>query len=175
LRAGLARPPEEAALFLLGQHLVRRVGGRTLVVRLVETEAYLGRTDPAAHASHGRTPRTAPLWGPPGTIYVYLIYGMYHCLNVSAQGEGGCVLIRGAEVLTDRLPPLSCRGPGRLCRTLKIDTRESGMHLFSPRSRLYLREGTPPLRIGISTRVGIRHAAERPLRFFDADSPAVSR
>jgi DNA-3-methyladenine glycosylase len=77
---GLSAP--EAARALLGQVLVRRHRGRSRAVRIVETEAYLGGADPAAHAARGRTPRTEPLWGPPGTVYVYFIYGMYHCLNL---------------------------------------------------------------------------------------------
>jgi DNA-3-methyladenine glycosylase len=108
---------------------------------------------------------------------VYFIYGMHYCLNlvVDRQGVPGCVLIRAAEPLAGSgLAPLSCRGPGRLCRTLGLTTRESGRHLFDERSRLTLREGPAPGRIGVSPRVGIRQAAERPLRFFDPDSPAVS-
>ena len=166
----------EAARFLLGTILVRRTGRGTLAARIVETEAYLGEDDPAAHAYGGRrTRRTEPLWGPPGTIYVYFIYGMHHCLNVSVEREGvpGCVLIRAAEP-RGRLAPRSLRGPGRLCRALRLDTSDSGRHLFDPASRLTLREGPPPARIGVSVRVGIRQAADRPLRFFDADSPEVS-
>jgi DNA-3-methyladenine glycosylase len=176
LLAGLGRPPVEAARFLLGKILVRRTGRGALAARIVETEAYLGEDDPAAHAYGGRrTRRTEPLWGPPGTIYVYFIYGMHHCLNVSVEREGvpGCVLIRAAEP-GGRLAPRSLRGPGRLCRTLRLDTSDSGRHLFDPASRLTLREGPPPARIGVSVRVGIRQAADRPLRFFDADSPEVS-
>lgn len=177
LLAGLRNPPEEAARYLLGQVLVRRRGRRLLAARIVETEAYLGLGDPAAHAYRGRTSRTAPLWGPPGTLYVYLVYGMHHCLNVSVNDEGvpGCVLIRAAEPLPGTgLPLRSCCGPGRLCRTLGIDRRESGQHMFARGSRLFLREGSPPRRIGVSARVGIRRAADRPLRFFDPASPAVS-
>ena len=176
LLAGLAEPPVEAARFLLGKILVRRAGRTTLAARIVETEAYLGLDDPAAHAYGGRrTQRTEPLWGPPGTIYVYFIYGMHHCLNVSVEREGvpGCVLIRAAEAM-GRLPFGSLRGPGRLCRTLRLDTADSGRYLFDPASGVTLREGPAPARIGVSPRVGIRHAAERPLRFFDADSEEVS-
>jgi len=175
LRAGLEQAPERAARFLLGQILVRR-GRHPLASRIVETEAYLGEGDPAAHSFRGPTPRTRPLWGPPGTVYVYFIYGMHHCLNVAVDREGapGCVLIRAAEPL-GRAAALSLGGPGRLCRGLGLDLRDSGAFLFAPASRLYLREGTPPRRIGVSARVGIRRAADRPLRFYDADSPAVSR
>ena len=153
-----------------------RRGRRPLAARIVETEAYLGVDDPAAHAYGGRrTRRTEPLWGPPGTIYVYFIYGMHHCLNVSVEREGvpGCVLIRAAEPL-GRLEAGSLRGPGRLCRTLRLDTSDSGGYLFDPSSRLTLREGARPGKIGVSVRVGIRQAADRPLRFFDAASGEVS-
>jgi DNA-3-methyladenine glycosylase len=177
LLAGLAQPPPAAARFLLGQLLVRHERDRLLTARIVETEAYLGERDEAAHAYRGRTPRTAPLFGPPGTLYVYLVYGMHHCLNLAVDREGvpGCVLIRAAEPLPGSgLGPDACRGPGRLCRSLGIDRRLSGRHLFEPVPPLWLREGEPPARIGVSTRVGIRHAASRPLRFFDEASAAVS-
>jgi DNA-3-methyladenine glycosylase len=173
--AGLAQPPPRAARYLLGQLLVRRIGRRSRVARIVETEAYLGEGDPAAHSFRGRTARTAPLWGRPGTIYVYFIYGMHHCLNLAVEREGtaGCVLIRAAEPVTG-LEPGSCRGPGRLARALALDTSDSGGFVFARLSRLYLREGAPPARIGVSGRIGIRLAADRPLRFFDRDSAAVS-
>lgn len=175
LTAILERPATDAARALLGQVLVRRFRGRALAARIVETEAYLGLDDPAAHAFHGRTARTEPLWGPPGTIYVYFVYGMHHCLNLTADREGvpGCVLIRAAEPL-GALPPFSCRGPGRLCRTLRLRATHSGGHVFDADSRLFLREGAAPRRVEVSPRVGITQAADRPLRFYDADSPAVS-
>lgn len=177
LIAGLSQAPEPAARFLLGQVLVRRLGARVLAVRIVETEAYLGEGDPAAHAFRGITPRNRPLWGPPGTVYVYFIYGMYHCLNLSVDREGvaGCVLIRAAEPLPGTaLPPDACRGPGRLCRALGIDTRSSGADVFAAGAALALRAGRPPREVDVSPRIGIRHAAERPLRFFDRESAAVS-
>jgi DNA-3-methyladenine glycosylase len=174
LYLGLAQSPDHAARFLLGQILLRR-GRRPLASRIVETEAYLGEGDAAAHSFRGLTPRTRPLWGPPGTVYVYFIYGMHHCLNVAVDREGapGCVLIRAAEPLGG-LPEGSLTGPGRLCRALGLDLRDTGACLFAPGSRIYLREGMPPRRISVSTRVGIRKAADRPLRFYDADSRAVS-
>lgn len=172
---GLTRPPADAARFLLGKLLSRDEIGP---VRIVETEAYAGADDPAAHAFAGVTKRNAPLWGPPGTLYVYFIYGMHHCLNFSVEAEGspGCVLIRAAAPLpTSGLPVRSCRGPGLLTRTLGLDLSDSGARLFTPGCRLELREGPPPVRIGVSPRVGITKAADRMLRFFDMDSPAVSR
>jgi DNA-3-methyladenine glycosylase len=176
LLALLSLPPVEAAPRLIGHVLVRRRGRRLLGARIVEVEAYVGADDPAAHAFRGPTPRTAPLWGPPGTVYVYFIYGMYYCLNLAVEREGvpGCVLIRAAEPLAKGLLAGACRGPGRLCRALGIDTRDSGRHLFETGSRLYLREGRAASRIAVSTRIGITRAAERPLRFFDPESPAVS-
>jgi DNA-3-methyladenine glycosylase len=153
------------------------VRGRTRAARIVEAEAYLGERDPAAHVFRGRTPRTEPLFGPPGTLYVYFVYGMHHCLNLAVDGPdtAGCVLIRAAEPLPGSgLAPLACRGPARLCRALSIDTRLSGRHVFEKDAPLTLREGRPPLRVTVSARVGIRHAASWPLRFYDAASPAVS-
>lgn len=175
LLAGLSQPPPAAARFLLGQVLVRRAGRRTLAARIVETEAYLGEGDPAAHSFRGRTARTDPLWGRPGSIYVYFIYGMHHCLNLAVEREGaaGCVLIRAAEPVAG-LESGSCRGPGRLARALALDTGDSGRHIFDRGSRLFLREGTPPTRVGVTPRIGIRAAAERRLRFFDRESGEVS-
>jgi DNA-3-methyladenine glycosylase len=175
--APVTRGRAAAARALLGTVLTRQRGRRLLRARIVETEAYLGERDPAAHAFRGRTLRTEPLWGPPGTVYVYFIYGMHHCLNLAVDREGvpGCVLIRAAEPLDGGLPAGALSGPGKLCRGLDIDTRLSGTHLFAPGAPLTLAPGTPPRRIGVTPRVGIRQAAERPLRFFDADSRAVSR
>jgi DNA-3-methyladenine glycosylase len=173
----LCQHAPRAARWLVGQILVRRQGRRILAARIVETEAYLGLTDPAAHAFRGRTRRTEPLWGRPGTVYVYFVYGMHHCLNLSVEraGEPGCVLIRAAEPLPGSgLPEAACRGPGRLTRALGIDTRDSGRWLFERGSRLYLREGRAPRRVAVSTRIGITRAPDRRLRFYDATSAAVS-
>jgi DNA-3-methyladenine glycosylase len=173
----LGRPPQQAAPRLIGRLLLRRLAGRVVAARIVETEAYLGERDPAAHAFRGRTPRTEPLFGPPGTLYVYFVYGMHHCLNLAVDAEGvpGCVLIRAAEPLPGAgLPPRALSGPGRLCRALRLDARFSGHHLFEPAAGLTLRGGAPPRRIGAGPRVGIRRAARRALRFYDPDSVAIS-
>lgn len=178
LLALLARAPQVAAPALLGQILVRRDGQRLLRARIVETEAYLPRDDAAAHVYRGRTARTAPLFGPPGTLYVYFVYGVHHCLNLACapKGEAGCVLIRAAEPLPGSgLAPRALAGPGRLCRALGLDLSLSGRHLFEPGAPLTLRAGLPPARQAVSRRVGLRRAAGLPLRFFDPDSPAVSR
>jgi len=177
LRRVLELPASAAARRLIGCLLVRRLDGRTLRARIVEVEAYLGSRDPAAHAFRGRTPRTAPLFGPPGTLYVYFVYGMHHCLNLSVDRPGtpGCVLIRAAEPLRGSgLEPLSLRGPGRLCRALAIDTRLSGRSVFELDAPLTLTYGPAPRRVAVSRRVGIRRAAERRLRFYDPVSRAVS-
>jgi DNA-3-methyladenine glycosylase len=173
----LSRPAAEAAHGLIGCVLVRRWPDREVAARIVEAEAYLGLDDPAAHVYRGPTPRTAPLFGPPGTLYVYLVYGMHHCLNLAVDGPGvpGCVLVRAAEPLSGSgLAPNALRGPGRLCRALGIDTRLSGRHLFEMDAPLTLREGRPPRRVEVSRRVGIQQGAERRLRFYDPESPAVS-
>lgn len=178
LRARLSLPTAEAARALLGCVLVRRDGTTARAVRIVETEAYLGAGDPAAHAFAGRTPRTAPLFGPAGTVYVYLVYGVHHCLNLAVDrvGAPGCVLVRAAEPLAGSgLGARDCSGPGRLCRALAIDTSLSGRHLFEVDPPLTLREGAPPAHVVAARRVGIRRAAERRLRFCDASSVAVSR
>jgi len=174
----LRRSPEEAAPGLLGQVLLRRLGRRVVAARIVETEAYLGADDPAAHAYRGRTRRTEPLFGPPGTLYVYFVYGIHHCLNLAVDAEGvpGCVLIRAAEPLPGAgLAPRALSGPARLCRVLRLDTRHSGRHLFEGTAGLTLRRGEAPRRVVTGPRVGIRRATQRALRFWDPGSTAVSK
>lgn len=146
-----------------------------MAARIVEAEAYLPKGDPGAHVFHGRTPRTTPLFGPPGSIYVYVIYGRYHCLNLAVDDEGvpGCVLVRAAELLGGD-DANACRGPGRLCRTLGLTARDSGANLFASDARLVLREGQTPRQVATSRRIGVHEGAEHVLRFFDAESTAVS-
>jgi DNA-3-methyladenine glycosylase len=170
-RSFYARPTVEVARALLGKILMHGEAA----ARIVETEAYLGTADPAAHAFRGVTPRTRVLFGPSGHAYVYLIYGMYYCLNVVAEAEGtaGCVLIRAVEPVANLSG--SGSGPGRLTRALGITLAHNGRDLTG--GPLTIRKPTRPERfeIGISPRIGIRQAADWPLRFFVRGNPHVSR
>ena len=178
----------EAARALLGKVLVRRLDGETLAGRIVETEAYVGRCDKACHAYHyRRTARTETLFAPPGTAYIYLIYGMYHCLNfvTEPEGEPAAVLLRalepvaGAEVMA-RLrygdKPMTpyrrknfLNGPGKVCRALALTRAENGLDLTG--DALFLCDkpedaGLPPFsppageKIVAGPRVGVDYAEE---------------
>jgi DNA-3-methyladenine glycosylase len=163
---------------LLGMHLVHGSGRGVRIGRIVETEAYQGPEDRAAHSSRGRTARTEVMFGPAGHAYVYFIYGFWHCLNVvtAAEGVPHAVLLRAAEPVTGILQR-AC-GPGLLCRAMDIDRRLNGADLCE--SALWIERGppAPPVRIGQSPRIGVDYAgpwARRPWRFFDLDSPHVSK
>ena len=181
------RDTRDLAKALLGKILVH---GET-AGRIVETEAYLGFSDRACHAWGGkRSPRLEPLYGPPGHAYIYLIYGMYHCLNVVTKpaGQPECVLIRALEPLTGlvlmasrggRLKPEQlCAGPGRLCRALGLDRSLSGVNLLAGDFFLAEGEDIPESRIAVTPRIGVDYAGEdkdRPWRFCVKDSPFVSK
>lgn len=172
-----ARPAEVLAEALIGKILVRRVRGRDYRARLVETEAYIGPHDLAAHSSKGRTGRTEVMFGPAGHAYVYLIYGMYDMLNIVASvvDDAQAVLIRAAEPLEDWEADLS--GPGKLARAMKITRADNGVDLTGDRLYLLDNPGDRP-RVIRAKRVGVDYAGEwkhAMLRFLDADSPAVSR
>jgi DNA-3-methyladenine glycosylase len=148
-------------------------------VRLTEVEAYAGPDDPGSHAHRGRTPRNAVMFGPPGHLYVYFVYGMHHCANLVTGPEGspGAVLLRAGEVVAgrdlarDRRPGSSdrdlARGPARLCTALGIGLADNGM-------RPDLVPGDPPDEMSSGPRVGLRHAAERPWRFWSTGDPTAS-
>jgi DNA-3-methyladenine glycosylase len=157
---------------LIGKILVRRIDGKTLQARIVETEAYLGPHDLASHASKGRTLRTEVLFGPAGRAYVYLIYGMHEMLNVVAgtAGEAQAVLIRAARPLDGWQADLS--GPGRLTRAFRITRSEYGVDLTGDRLH-FLDDPAYQARVVSAKRVGIDYAGEwkdAPLRFLDADN-----
>jgi DNA-3-methyladenine glycosylase len=188
-REWFARPTEQVARDLIGCALVVDAGSADAVVaRIVETEAYLGRSDPASHAYRGPTPRSGVMFGPAAHLYVYFTYGMHHCANVVTEPDGvaGAVLLRAASVeqgvervMTRRGDTLSpselLRGPGNLCRGLGLTRADNGIDLLDPHSRVHIerRPGSPP--VVVSTRIGLRHAADRLLRFSWLGDPAVSR
>jgi DNA-3-methyladenine glycosylase len=177
-RAFYARDTFEVARELIGMCLVHDDGAARRVGRIVETEAYCGPEDRAAHSSRGRTARTEVIFGPPGHAYVYLIYGIWNCLNIvtAATGTPHAVLLRAlapVHGLTE-----ASWGPGLLCRAMRIDRRLNGADLCG--NVLWLERPSvraPPPRIGRSARIGVDYAghwARRLWRFFDRDSPYVS-
>jgi DNA-3-methyladenine glycosylase len=191
------RHPRVVARQLLGKLLVRREEDGTLTAgRIVETEAYLGADDAAAHSAAGKTQRTSVIFGPPGHAYVYFTYGMHYCMNVTCEPEGraGCILLRALEPvdgidemlrnrkvktqsLDERALKLLCSGPARLCQALGIDRpRDNGKDLLTPDSDLQLwDDGFRVKKIAATTRVGITKSADLPLRFYIAGSPYISR
>ena len=191
-----ARDPTTVACELLGKLLIRREGRALLAGRIVETEAYLGAADPAAHAYNGRTPRNAVLFGPPGHAYVYFIYGNYFCTNVSCmpEGDAGCVLLRalepvlGLDAMADArgldLPPeprvtqlrLISSGPGRMSQALGITRqRDNAKDLTHLRSDLWIADdGYRAPQFAVTPRININHAADWPLRFVIVGNRFVS-
>lgn len=195
------RTADRLAPDLLGKILVvQGADGGIRAGRIVEVEAYVGEADLACHAAKGRTARTRTLYGPAGTAYVYLVYGMHELFNVVAAtvGEPHAVLVRAAELLPVAGAPdggaadagaadggapnggdpdrARADGPGRLTRALGIDRRFDGADITRP--PLTLHDGPPPSGIVVTPRVGVGYAgawADAALRFLDAGSAAVSR
>jgi len=169
-RSFYERGAEPVAKDLIGRILC--VDGPSGVVRarIVETEAYVGIQDLACHASKGRTARNDVMFGPPGYVYVYLVYGMHHMLNLvtAPEGEPEAVLIRALEPLVPE-PGIPLRGPGVLCRSLGITRTENGSDLCGT-GRIRVENGTPvpPEDIVATPRIGVDYAGEwkdAPLRF----------
>jgi DNA-3-methyladenine glycosylase len=176
-RAFFARSALVVARELIGMHLVRDDGERVRRGRIVETEAYLGPADLAAHSSRGRTARTEVMFGPPGYAYVYFIYGFWNCLNVvtARSGVPHAVLLRALEPLDGLTERTS--GPGLLCRAMHIDRRLNGADLLGGQLWLERPAKRQPVRIGRSARIGVEYAgdwAARLWRFFDRASCYVS-
>lgn len=196
-RAFFNRDPRTVARELLGKLIVRTEGGKRLAGRVVEVEAYLGVGDLAAHAAAGQTERNAVLWGPPGHAYIYFIYGVHYCLNISClpDGRAGCVLIRALEPVSglremakarelDNLEFNSLRelrklasGPGRLCEAMGITRpRDNGKDMVAKRTDLQVMDdGFKVRETGVTPRIGITKSAELPLRYIVSNSPYLSR
>jgi DNA-3-methyladenine glycosylase len=182
-RSFYLRGPVDAAKALLGKIVVH---GAT-AGRIVETEAYLGTGDLAAHSAHGETARTKVVFGPPGHAYVYFIYGMYDCLNVVVEPEGvaGAVLIRalepveGIEEMKSRrgvakLEQLA-NGPGKLTRAMGITMRHNGTDLIRGPITVHPPGKESRFEIAVSPRIGITKSPDLPLRFYIKDNRFVSR
>ncbi len=164
--------------------------GDTVVARLVEVEAYLGEDDLASHAYRGLTPRSQIMFGEPGHLYVYFVYGMHHCANLvtEARGKAGAVLLRaaaveqgadtirsrraatGGQIADDRL----LSGPGNFCRGLGITRDDNGLDVCSVGARLRVIPADDVPNIATAPRIGIRHNTEAALRFCLAGHPAIS-
>lgn len=183
LSALLSGPVLEVAPRLLGA-IVRH---GEVAVRLTEVEAYDGAHDPGSHAFRGPTPRNAVMFGPPGHLYVYFTYGMHHCANVvtGVEGTASAVLLRAGEVVDGydvarerrggaRDRDLA-RGPARLCQSLGLALADNGVDLAAGPVILEP-DGVPPQldRVATGPRVGLRHAADRPWRFWLEGEPTVS-
>lgn len=177
-RAFYDRDTIEVARDLLGKHLVHVVDGTARVGRIVETEAYLGEHDRAAHSSRGITPRTRVMFGPPGHAYVYLVYGMHWCMNVVTEREGhaSAVLLRALEPV--RHLEGRTQGPGLLCRAMGITGARTGHDLLSRDLFVAAPALEPPIAIEKSARIGVGYAgswARRLLRFHIRGNAFVSR
>jgi DNA-3-methyladenine glycosylase len=185
---GLLEPPRAfyrrgtvaVARALVGSWIARRFRGRWYGGRIVETEAYLGPKDRAAHSWGGRrTERIEPMYAEGGHLYVFLVYGMHRCANVVTRASGvpEAVLLRAAEG-PEGAPPRLMAGPGKLCAALGITVADSGRDLVGEGPiRIFGRRGRRPA-LGVSARIGIDYAAaakDWPLRFYDRGSAAVSR
>jgi len=195
-RSFFNRDPRRVARELLGKLIVRLQSNKVLAGRIVELEAYLGSGDLAAHVAAGRTARNEVLWGPPGYAYVYFIYGVSYCLNISClpDGEAGGVLIRALEPVAGidemaRARKLSgldlesvrdlrklTSGPGRLCEALSITRkRDNGKDLVAPTSDLQVvDDGFRAGKILTTPRIGIVKSAHLPLRYVLAESKFTS-
>ena len=193
-RAFYDRDTLTVARELLGKQVVRVLpGGERLVCSITETEAYIGRMDKACHAyGYKHTPRTETLFAPPGTAYIYFIYGMYHCLNfvTEAEGEPCAVLIRGVRAVSNgdiiaknrfgcKMADMSAyqrknflNGPGKLCRGLALTREQNGLDLTDRCGPLYVCDGPTPAHIQTGKRIGIDYAQEAvdfPWRFYTED------
>ena len=167
-RAFYRRSAAQVARGLLGKILSHHDASG----RIVETEAYLGEDDAAAHSARGITARTRVIFGPPGHAYVYFIYGMHNCLNIVCEPEGiaGCVLIRALEGLDG-----AANGPGRLTRALGITLAHNGVDVTKGPITIHQPDRDEKFEIATSPRIGITKSADLPLRFFIKGNPSVSR
>lgn len=175
-RSFYARDTLAVARDLIGCRLVHEVDGVVRAGVIVETEAYHGHDDRASHAWRGVTPRTEVMFGPPGHAYVYLIYGMHHCVNLVTMDEGfpAAVLIRALEP-DPAMGPVNPSGPGRLCRVMGLDRSHDRLDVTRP--PLTVLPARETREVLVTPRIGVDYAGDAagwPRRFLDPGSPWVS-
>ncbi len=188
-REFFARRASLVAPELLGRVLFRRDPEGELALRITEVEAYEGALDPASHGYRGPTPRNATMFGPPGHLYVYWIYGMHHAANLVCGADGECqaVLVRAGEVIhgqalaaarrpAARSPRELAQGPGRLALSLDFDRSLDGTDVCAPGAPVTVHEGVPcpAAEVRCGPRTGVAKGHETPWRFWVADDPTVS-
>ncbi|MCS6808240.1 MAG: DNA-3-methyladenine glycosylase [Bacteroidota bacterium] len=182
-----ARPTQIVAYELLGAILVRRNGHGILAGRIVETEAYLHDNDPASHAFRGRTPRNDAMFAAPAHLYIYKIYGIHYCVNITTEEEG-----RGAAVLLRAIEPLQgldimiqrrqtsvlhnlCSGPGKLAQAFGFTLQDNYKSIVQPTLHILPAPTTTTIDVGISPRIGITKATDKLLRFYIQNNLFVSK
>lgn len=172
------RDTVQVAKELLGKYLVHRTSSLELVGKIVEVEAYLGIKDLAAHSSKGITKRTKVMFGPPGFAYIYLIYGIHHCMNVvtEKEGHGTAVLLRALEPVKNISQPT--KGPGLLCKAMQIDKSLNEKDLLSEELFIAETEQEEKITVTAKPRIGVHYAkewADKKLRFYIQDNPHISK
>jgi DNA-3-methyladenine glycosylase len=172
------RDTVQVAHDLLGKLLIHRSGDIERIGKIVEVEAYLGPHDLAAHTSKGITPRTRVMFGPPGYAYIYLIYGMHHCMNVvtEADGTGAAVLLRALEPIANLSD--NTNGPGRLCKAMGVDRGHYGHDLCSDDFFISNDPHGQTFKIVERPRIGVDYAGEwaaKPLRFYIEANRYISK
>ncbi|NOY87938.1 MAG: DNA-3-methyladenine glycosylase [FCB group bacterium] len=180
------RPTLDVAEDILGKYIVYHSPLGKLSARIVEVEAYIGQEDSACHAARGKTKRNAVMFGKPGVVYIYFVYGMYHCLNFVTEEEGkpAAVLLRaaepseGMEIMRQLSPGKKdmelLSGPGKFCRSFGLTREQNGLDLTG--SVIYLEERSFKVKnIKRTSRIGINTAKKNPWRFYDSDSKVVSK
>lgn len=179
-------PTQTLAKQLLGKYFFHIYNGETIGGYIVETEAYL-HNDPACHASRGKTKRNAPMFGKPGTIYIYQIYGIHWCINIvtDTRQRGEAILLRAIQP-THGIPTMKqlrntqdiynvANGPAKLFQATALSDRYNTYDLTQKNSQLIIQQGYQPEQITTTTRIGITKGADLPLRFYITNNPYVSK
>lgn len=159
------QPTLKVARELLGNFLIHKVGNKKIIGQITETESYIGPNDLASHASKGKTKRTEIMFGDPGYWYVYLIYGMYYCLNIVTEHKNypAAVLIRSVKPISGLPDKIKTDGPGKLSREFKIDKKTNGQPGFGHKTKLWIEiNKSKPAKLNIkkAPRIGIEYAGK---------------